>query len=57
MALKPRPSPEDQVKTFRKAARELDCDDNEERFKDALRAIAKKKPQHRTTRKPSAAKR
>lgn len=34
----------DQVATFRKAARELGCDESEERFKDALRAVAKHKP-------------
>ncbi len=34
----------DQVKAFRKAAHELGCDDNEERFKDALRTVAKAKP-------------
>jgi hypothetical protein len=34
----------DQIKAFRKAARELGCDDNEERFKDALRTVAKAKP-------------
>ena len=27
----------DQAAAFRKAARELGCDDNEERFKEALR--------------------
>ncbi|MGA3310208.1 MAG: hypothetical protein ABSD08_16605 [Xanthobacteraceae bacterium] len=35
---------QDQVKAFRKAAREFGCDDNEERFQDALRAVAKQKP-------------
>lgn len=39
---KPR-KPEDQVKAFRKAARELECEDNEDRFKEALRTVAKKK--------------
>jgi len=34
----------EQVKAFRKAARELGCDDNQERFQDALRTIAKQKP-------------
>jgi len=33
-----------QVKAFRKAAREAGADDNEERFKDALRTIAKARP-------------
>ncbi|MGA8614740.1 MAG: hypothetical protein WB760_24325 [Xanthobacteraceae bacterium] len=32
-----------QVAEFRKAARDLGCDDNEERFKDALRTVAKAK--------------
>jgi hypothetical protein len=34
-----------QVKAFRKAARELGCEDNEEQFRDALRVVAKRKPQ------------
>ena len=33
-----------QVAAFRKAAREAGCDDNEERFQDALRTVAKAKP-------------
>ncbi|MGA3309262.1 MAG: hypothetical protein ABSD08_11680 [Xanthobacteraceae bacterium] len=41
---KPKKAGGDQVKTFRKAARELGCDDNEERFKAALRTVAKAKP-------------
>jgi hypothetical protein len=41
-----------QVTAFRKAARDLDCEDNEERFNEALRAIGKKKPRPRT--KPEA---
>jgi hypothetical protein len=40
----PKPKPDDQVRAFRKAARELGCEDNEERFKDALRTVAKAKP-------------
>jgi hypothetical protein len=36
--------PEDQVKAFRKAARELGADPDEGRFQDALRTIAKAKP-------------
>jgi hypothetical protein len=35
----------DQAAAFRKAARDLGCDDNEERFKDALRTVAKAKPE------------
>jgi hypothetical protein len=34
----------DQIKAFRKAAREAGCDDNEERFQNALRTVAKAKP-------------
>ena len=34
----------DQIKAFRKAARTAGCDDNEERFRDALRTVAKAKP-------------
>jgi hypothetical protein len=34
----------EQLKAFRKAAREAGCEDNEERFKDALRTVAKAKP-------------
>ena len=33
-----------QVRVFRKAARELGADQSDERFKDALRKIAKAKP-------------
>jgi hypothetical protein len=33
-----------QSAAFRKAARELGCDDSEERFQEALRTIAKPKP-------------
>ncbi len=33
-----------QVKAFRKAARELGCDDNEQRFQETLRVVAKHRP-------------
>ena len=33
-----------QIDRFREAARELGCDESEERFKDALRKIAKAPP-------------
>jgi len=36
--------PGDQVKQFRKAARELGCDQSEERFQEALRVLGTKKP-------------
>jgi hypothetical protein len=39
-----RASPKDQVQQFRKAARELGCDESEERFQEALRTIGKQKP-------------
>jgi hypothetical protein len=44
MANQQKPNPADQAKAFRKAARELGADDNEERFKEALRTVAKAKP-------------
>lgn len=34
----------DQIDRFREAARELECDESEERFEDAMRKIAKQKP-------------
>jgi hypothetical protein len=34
-----------QVQKFREAARELGCDESDERFEEALRAVAKHKPQ------------
>jgi hypothetical protein len=43
MTLKPDPKAKNQI-AFRKAARELGCDPSEERFQDALRKIAKHKP-------------
>jgi hypothetical protein len=36
-----------QIAAFRKVARELGCDENEERFQGALRTIGAHKPQHR----------
>lgn len=43
---KKRPHEKDkqQVAAFRKAAREAGCDDNEERFQNVLRTVAKAKP-------------
>jgi hypothetical protein len=45
--MKPIQSPKDrdQAAAFRKAARELGCDPNEERFQDTLRKVAKHKLQ------------
>lgn len=34
-----------QLAAFRKAARELGCDESEDRFKEALRTVAKAHPQ------------
>jgi hypothetical protein len=44
MAKKPKPDDKSQVKRFRKAARALGCDENEGRFQEALRKVAKHKP-------------
>jgi hypothetical protein len=33
-----------QVAAFRKAARELECDESEEKFQEALRGLARPKP-------------
>jgi hypothetical protein len=44
MMSKPDPKAKKQVAAFRKAARELGCDDNENRFKETLRALVKNKP-------------
>ena len=45
MGKSPKQSDKKQVQTFRKAARELGCDDSEERFQETLRTIAKRKPE------------
>jgi hypothetical protein len=42
---KSKPTPEDQAKAFRKAARGLGADESEDRFKETLRTLAKHKPQ------------
>jgi len=36
--------PQSQSQRFKQAAREVGCDDSEERFNDALKAVAKHKP-------------
>jgi hypothetical protein len=38
-------SPKQQLVAFKKAAKNLECDTSEGRFQDALRTIAKAKPQ------------
>jgi hypothetical protein len=45
-----RHNPDDQIKGFRKAARELGCDESEDRFKVALRTVGKAKPQQQPKR-------
>ena len=43
-----------QIGIFRKAARELGCDESEERFQEALRTVAKQKPKaSKSDRKPA----
>ena len=53
-AAKP-PKADDQVGAFRKAARELGCEDNEERFRDALRRVAQHKPEPQSARRRKGA--
>lgn len=43
MARQPK-NPKRQIEAFRKAARELGCDEDEGRFQDVLRQIAKSQP-------------
>jgi hypothetical protein len=45
--------PDDQYRAFRKAARELGCEDNEDRFKAALRTVAKAKPSEKGGKRQS----
>jgi hypothetical protein len=40
--------PSEQIKAFRKAARKLGCDDNDDRFKEALRTVAKHRPKSKS---------
>jgi hypothetical protein len=42
---KTKDDPKSQVAAFRKAARELGCDESEERFQETLRALGRAKPQ------------
>jgi hypothetical protein len=46
------PDDRNQLRAFRKAAREAGCDDNEERFQDALRTVAKAKPSVEKPKRP-----
>lgn len=43
-----------QHEAFVKIAKELGCDESEEQFDRALRAVASQKPQPRPAKKPSA---
>jgi hypothetical protein len=40
----PKLTPSDRSERYKQAARELGCDESEERFNDALKAVAKDKP-------------
>jgi hypothetical protein len=51
MAKKKPPDSASQLRAFRKAARDLGCDDNEGRFQDALRKVAKAKPKPAKSKK------
>jgi hypothetical protein len=42
-----------QIAAFRKAARELVCDESEERFQQALRTVAKHKPKQEQSKPKS----
>jgi len=42
---------DEQLRAFRKAAREFGCEDNEARFKAALRAVGKAKPSQKTEKR------
>jgi hypothetical protein len=54
MAKQKKLNPADQLKAFRKAARALGADESDERFKDALRTIAKAKPQQQPKKQKPA---
>ncbi len=45
----------DQIRAFRKAARELGADESNERFKETLRTLAKAKPQPQPSKKSKRA--
>ncbi len=53
MTLKPDLKAKKQTAAFRKAARELGCDGNEKRFKEALRTVAKAKPEQQPKKTPT----
>ena len=47
---------ESQSERFKQAARELGCDESEERFVETVRKIAKSGPQHKSPAKAQSAK-
>jgi hypothetical protein len=51
MAKIAKPNPEELVKAFRKAAKELGCNQSEQRFQDALFAIGRHKPVKELTKR------
>jgi hypothetical protein len=53
----PKFSQSDQSARFKQAARELGCDESEERFVETVRRIAKAPPQHRAPDSRKAPKR
>jgi hypothetical protein len=55
MAKIQKPKPTDQVKAFRKAARELGADAGDAQFKGVLRTLAKAKPQPQPPKKAKGA--
>jgi hypothetical protein len=55
MGRKPKADDPHQAAAFRKAARELGCEDNDERFREVLKTIAKQK-EKRPLRTPSKVK-
>lgn len=56
MKTKTQPSHSAQSKAFIDAARELGCDESEERFNEALRAVARHKPSAGCTNDPKPGK-
>jgi hypothetical protein len=51
-SLKDNAPPKSQADKFRDLARELGCDEDEAKFDEALKRIAKSPPQHREKPKP-----
>jgi hypothetical protein len=47
-----KPNAEEVVKAFRKAAKELGCNQSEQRFQDVLFAIGRDKPLRRASKSP-----